>query len=90
MFHKTKDTNGKVVPQGFISALKKNTFLSFIPSKLGKTPIFRVFSSIFHTSVTFFGLKLHVIPVCHFETYTFVLKNNSEKNLIFHWKHIEL
>ena len=45
----------------------KKTSSSFTPSKLGKTPIFRGFSWIFQTCVTFFWLMLHVIPICHFE-----------------------
>ena len=43
MLHKTNGTNEKVVPQESISAQKKNTFLSYTPSKLGKTPFFRGF-----------------------------------------------
>ena len=43
MFPKTNGTIEKVVPQGFILALVKNTFLSFNPSKFGKTPILGVF-----------------------------------------------
>ena len=49
MFHKTNGTNEKVVPQGFILALVKNNFSTFNPSKLGKTPNFRVFSWILQT-----------------------------------------
>jgi len=70
MFPKTNGTIEKVVHQGFILALVKNTYSSFNPSKLGKTPIFRGFSWIFQTYVTFFWLMLHVIPVCHFEAET--------------------
>ena len=90
MFHKTNGTNGKVVPQGFDLALEKNTFSSFTPSKLGKTPIFRGFSWIFQTCVTFFWLMLHVIPVCHFEALTIVKKKNSGKKYIFQQNHPEL
>ena len=43
LHQKTNGTNGKVVSQGFILALTKNTFSSLTPSKLGKTPFFRAF-----------------------------------------------
>ena len=38
MYQKNNGTNEKVVPQGFILALGKNTFSSFNPSKLLETP----------------------------------------------------
>ena len=47
------------------------------------SPIFRGFSWIFQTCVTFFWPMLHVIPVCHFEALTFVKKKNSEKKKYF-------
>ena len=65
--HKTIDTNEKAIFQGFILALTKNIFLSFTPSKLGKTCYFWAFSFIFQTGVTFFWLMPDVILVCHFE-----------------------
>ena len=40
--------------QGFILALIKNTYLSFTPSKLGKTCYFNAFSYLFQTGVTLF------------------------------------
>ena len=65
---KTNGTNGKVVSQGLIFSVAKNTFSFFTPSKLGKTLFFRAFSLIFQTGVQFFWLMLHIIPVCHFES----------------------
>ena len=47
MYQKTKGTNEKVDPQEFISALGKNTFSSFNPSKIGTTPNFRGFHGFF-------------------------------------------
>ena len=54
---KTNGTNGKVVSQGFILALTKNTFSSLTPSKLGKIQFFRAFKWIFQTGVLFFWLN---------------------------------
>ena len=68
LYHKIIATNEKVIYQGLILALTKNTFLPSMPSKLGKTQYFGAFSCIFQTSVTFFWLTLHIIPVCPFET----------------------
>ena len=78
-YHKTNGTNGKVIFQGFISAKTKNTFSSFVTSKLEKTSIFRGFPCNFQMSVQFFWLMLYVIPVCHFEGQSIIQKNTSDK-----------
>ena len=47
MFHKTNGTNEKVVPQGFILALKKIHFYHLPPQNQGKPQFLGVFHGFF-------------------------------------------